>query len=113
MIQETKRCSLKDCLPAARERLVTIVDEAPLVEAAKLLRTGTGLVVVCGSAGLLAGVITRTDIVRPNQSLSGSELHHCQPSLVMTRDVVAGPRKATRGLVENEGARVEERSYYG
>jgi hypothetical protein len=43
-------------LPTAREKLVTIADDAPLVEVAKLLRTGTGLVVVCGSSGLLARV---------------------------------------------------------
>jgi CBS domain-containing protein len=44
-------------------------------------------VVVCGSAGLLVGVITKTDVV--------SQISHCQgasciaaASLVMTRDVV-------------------------
>ena len=74
-------------LPTAREKLVTIADDAPLVEAAKLLRTGTGLVVVCGSSGLLAGVITRTDIV--------SQVSRCQgagcimpASSAMTRAVV-------------------------
>ncbi len=74
-------------LPAAREKLVTIADDATLVEAAKLLRTGTDLVVVCGSAGLLVGVITRTDIV--------SQISRCEgagcitaASLAMTRDVV-------------------------
>jgi len=74
-------------VPTARSRLVTLADDAPLVEAAKLLRTGTDLVVVCDSAGLFAGVITRTDIV--------SQISRCQGagcitavSLVMTRDVV-------------------------
>jgi CBS domain-containing protein len=74
-------------LPAARAKLVTIADDAPLVEAAKLLRTGTDLVVVCSSAGLLTGVITKTDVV--------SQMSHCQgagcitaASLAMTRDVV-------------------------
>ena len=74
-------------MPTARSRLVTLADDAPLVEAAKLLRTGTDLVVVCDSAGLFAGVITRTDIV--------SQISRCQGagcitavSLVMTRDVV-------------------------
>ena len=78
---------VKNLLPAARERLVTIVDDAPLIQAAKLLRTGTDLVVVCGSAGLLVGVITKPDVV--------SQISHCQgascitaASLVMTRDVV-------------------------
>jgi signal-transduction protein with cAMP-binding, CBS, and nucleotidyltransferase domain len=82
-----KAMLVESLLPAARERLVTIADEAPLIQAAELLRTGTDLVVVCGSAGLLAGVITKTDVV--------SQISHCQgascitaTSLVMTRDVV-------------------------
>jgi len=33
-------------MPAARARLVTIADDAPLIKAAKLLRAGTDLVVV-------------------------------------------------------------------
>lgn len=50
-------------LPAARKRLVTIADDARLIDAARLLRAGTDLVVVCDSGGVLAGVITKTDIV--------------------------------------------------
>ncbi|WP_271606020.1 CBS domain-containing protein [Bradyrhizobium sp. CCBAU 11434] len=49
-------------IATARSRLVTIIDDAPLIEAAKLLRAGTDLVVVCGPEGLLAGVITKTDV---------------------------------------------------
>lgn len=74
-------------LPAARERLVTIADDAPLIQAAKLLRPNTDLVVVCGSGGVLTGVVTKTDVV--------SQMSDCQGgscvtaiSLVMTRDVV-------------------------
>ena len=74
-------------LPTARERLASIADDAPLTEAAKLFRTGTDLVVVCGSAGLLAGVVARTDIV--------SQISRCQGagcittvSSMMTRGVV-------------------------
>jgi CBS domain-containing protein len=58
-----------------------------MIEAAKLLRAGTDLVVVCGSAGLLVGVITKTDVV--------GQISRCQgvscttaASLVMTRDVL-------------------------
>jgi CBS domain-containing protein len=51
-------------LLAVRKRLVTIADSAPLLSAAKLLALDTDLVVVCDSDGLLAGVITKTDIVR-------------------------------------------------
>ncbi|MDQ2803539.1 MAG: CBS domain-containing protein [Pseudomonadota bacterium] len=74
-------------LPTARERLVTMAEDTPLVDAAKLLRTGTDLVVVCGPAGLLAGVITKTDIVR---QVSGCQGASCMTaaSLMMTRDVV-------------------------
>ena len=74
-------------LPAARGRLVTIADDTPLIDAAKLLRTGTDLVVVCGSAGLLAGVITRTDIVNQISRCQGAGCISAV-SLVMTRDVV-------------------------
>ena len=74
-------------LPAAHEKLVTIADDAPLTEAADFLRKGTDLVIVCGSAGLVTGVITKTDVV--------GQMSHCQganctmaASLAMTRDVV-------------------------
>jgi len=73
-------------LPRARDRLVTIDDDAPLIEAAKLLRAGTDLIVACDPAGRLTGVITKTDVV--------GQISHCQgasciapASSVMTRDV--------------------------
>jgi CBS domain-containing protein len=75
-------------LPAARKRLVTIGDDAPLIDAAKLLGDRhIDLVVVCSSDELLAGVITKTDVVR--------QISHCQgsgcttaASTVMTRTVI-------------------------
>ena len=74
-------------LPAAREKLVTIPDDASLTEAANFLYKGTDLVIVCGSAGLVAGVITKTDIV--------GQMSRCQgacctmaASMAMTRDIV-------------------------
>jgi CBS domain-containing protein len=74
-------------LPEARSRLVTIPDGAPLIEAARLLRAGTDIVVVCKPDGLLAGIVTKTDVV--------GQISHCEgascvtaASLVMTRDVV-------------------------
>jgi CBS domain-containing protein len=74
-------------LPVACKKLVTIGDDAPLIDAAKLLdRKEANLVVVRDSAGALAGVIAKTDIVR--------QIGHCQgyscttaASAVMTRDV--------------------------
>jgi len=74
-------------LPKARERLVTIAYDAPLIQAAMLLHTGTDLVVVCGSAGLLAGVITKADIVRQISRCQGASCTTAA-SLMMTRDVV-------------------------
>jgi CBS domain-containing protein len=50
-------------LQKAREKLVVIEDGARLIDAAKLLRRGTDLVIVTDPAGILVGVVTRTDIV--------------------------------------------------
>jgi CBS domain-containing protein len=74
-------------LPAAREKLVTIAEDAPLTEAAKFLHEGTDLVVVCGSAGLVAGVITKTDVVGQMGRCQGASCTMAA-SLTMTRDVV-------------------------
>ena len=74
-------------LPAARNQFVMIADDAPLSEAAQFLHTGTDLVIMCCSAGLLAGVITKTDVV--------GQMSRCQgtgcimtASLAMARYVV-------------------------
>ncbi len=75
-------------LPAARNRLITIRDDAPLIDAATLLRDlDSDLVVVCNSDELLAGVITKTDVVR--------QISHCRgagcvtaASTIMTRTVI-------------------------
>ena len=74
-------------LPAAREKLVMITDDAPLIEAAKLLGNGTDLVVVCAPGGVLAGVITKTDVVSQISQCQGTSCAMAA-SLVMTRDVV-------------------------
>ncbi len=75
-------------LPAARKRLVTVSDDAPLVSAAKLLRDlHTDLVVVCNSDELLAGVITKTDVVRQISDCQGAGCATAT-SIVMTRAVV-------------------------
>lgn len=73
-------------LPLASRRLVTVGDDAPLLEAARLLGGSSDLVVVCGPDGLLKGVITKTDIVRQIGQCQGST---CQiaVSSVMTQDV--------------------------
>ncbi len=78
---------IESLLPLARQKLAMISDSAPLMDAAKLLRPGTDIVVVCDPAGRAAGVITKSDVV--------AQLGHCQgssclmmASTVMTREVV-------------------------
>jgi signal-transduction protein with cAMP-binding, CBS, and nucleotidyltransferase domain len=82
---------VEQLLPEARKRLVTISDDSPLIEAAKLLRAGTDLIVVSDPAGLLVGVITKSDVV--------SQISHCEgasclsrASTVMTRSVATCSR---------------------
>jgi CBS domain-containing protein len=78
-------------LPAAREKLVTISDDAPLTEAANVLHKGTDLVIVCGSAGLVVGVITKTDVVGQMRRCQGANCTMAA-SLAMTREVVVCQR---------------------
>lgn len=73
-------------LGTARERLVTIFDDANLIEAAKLLISGTDLVVVCDGEGALRGVVTKTDVVKQISVCQGASCK-CTVSAVMTRDV--------------------------
>lgn len=82
-----KTLVVEQLLSKARGRLVTIAKDAPLIEAAALLRPGIELVIVCDEAGLLAGVITKTDIV--------NQISHCQgvscvtaAAIVVTSDVL-------------------------
>jgi len=74
-------------LPAAREQLVTIAQDAPLIEAARLLRSGTDLLVACNPDGILTGVITKTDIVARISQCQGAS---CVAAVsgIMTREVV-------------------------
>ena len=74
-------------LPAEREKLVTIADDGPLTEAANFLREGTDLVIVCGPAGLVVGVITMTDVVGQISRWQGASCTMAA-SLAMTHDVV-------------------------
>lgn len=78
-------------LPAAREKLITISDDAPLTEAANVLHMGTDLVIVCGSAGLVVGVITKTDVVGQMRRCQGANCTMAA-SLAMTREVVVCQR---------------------
>lgn len=75
-------------LAKAHMPMVTLLDSATLIEAAALLRTGTDLVVVCDAAGVLRGVVTKTDVVNRISQCQGAA---CLATLAstMTRDVLA------------------------
>jgi CBS domain-containing protein len=79
---------VENLLPEARERLVTLAEGAPLIEAAALLHAGTDLVVICQANGLLAGIITKTDVVGQISRCQGSSCT-VPAALVMKRDVLA------------------------
>lgn len=72
-----------------RSRLVTITLEAPLLEAAqRLVDTQIGLVVVCDPDGVMAGVISKTDILRQISHCLGSACRTLASEL-MTTDVIS------------------------
>ena len=75
-------------LPAARNRLVTIGDDAPLLQAATLLGAPhVSLVVVCDNTGRAIGVLNKADIVRRISHCEGRSCTFAVVS-VMTRDIV-------------------------
>jgi len=85
---ESNLSFVEEILPTARKRLVTIAEDAPLIEAAKLLREPhTDFLVVCGCDAPLAGVITKTDLVRAISQCQGSGCM-AAASTVMTRTVI-------------------------
>lgn len=74
-------------LPMAREHLVTIPHDAPLMAAARLLDDHNfKLVVVCDAAGRMVGVVTRADIVRQMGRCNGGACATAAAT-TMTRDV--------------------------
>lgn len=81
-------------LPEARKRLVSLRDDAPLLEAARLLRADIDLLVACNSDGMLTGVVTKTDVVRQISDCAGGGCLMAA-SFVMTRDVVSFRLAAT------------------
>ena len=62
-------------LPKAREKLVTITDDVWLIQPAILLASGSDLVIVCDSAGILAGR-HKDGRRQPDLSLSRGGLHN-------------------------------------
>ncbi len=74
-------------LPVARDRLVVIGDDALLKEAATLLNNRhTNLVVACNGTGVMAGVVTKTDVVRQIAHCGGSGCT-VPVAAVMTKEV--------------------------
>lgn len=71
-----------------RRRLVTVGADAPIPHVAKLLSdTPVSLVVVCDSGEAMAGIITKTDIVR-KIGVCPDAIGTLAAADVMTRDVV-------------------------
>lgn len=59
-------------LPDVRKRLLWIQPTATLLEAARLLDNGTDMLLVCGGAMRLAGIVTKTDVVRMTGRCEGA-----------------------------------------
>jgi|HubBroStandDraft_6_1064221.scaffolds.fasta_scaffold89165_2 CBS domain-containing protein len=79
---------VESMLSVARKRPVTIGDDAPLIAAAKLPGIPhADLVVVCSCNEMLAGVITKTNVVRQISLCQGSGCTTAS-STVMTRTVI-------------------------
>lgn len=80
---------IEGILPAARNRLSIVSDDATLMDAAgRLADAQINLVTVIDSGGKLVGVITKTDVVRQISGCRGSSCT-IAASLVMTRDVAS------------------------
>lgn len=75
-------------LEPAQQHLAKVGDTAPLLEAARLLRPGFDLVVICGSDGGMNGIVSKTDVVAQMSHCRG-ESCVCAVATVMTRDVLA------------------------
>jgi predicted transcriptional regulator len=76
-----------DMVAAARANLATIADDAKLIDAAKVLSSGTDMLVVCDEAGVMQGVLTKSDVVRQVSVCAGATCQ-CPVTSAMTRDIV-------------------------
>lgn len=78
---------VEEIVTVAQKRLVIIRDDAPLIEAAKLLDgRHINLVVICDKTGAMVGIVTRTDIVRMMAVCQGCGCT-VPVATVMTKDV--------------------------
>ena len=55
---------VEQIIDRAKARLVTISPDAPALEAAALFRDGAEMVLACRSDGRLAGIVTKSDLMR-------------------------------------------------
>ena len=79
---------VEEMLEKAGERLVTLADDANLIEAATLLRRAdTHIVVLCGSDGALTGVMTRWDVLGQVVQCQGM-VAQIKAAAAMTRNVI-------------------------
>jgi CBS domain-containing protein len=80
---------VEQVLPRARERLATIPSHAFVTEAAEMMLTPeTDLLVVC-RGGIMAGVITKTDIVAQVRRHPLGSGFQVPVDTIMTRDVAS------------------------
>ncbi len=80
---------VEQVLPKARERLATIGAAASVTEAAEVMfRLHADLVVVCNEAGIMVGVITKTDIVS-QIGRCGADGCKAMVETIMTREVLS------------------------
>ncbi|WP_131778679.1 CBS domain-containing protein [Legionella bozemanae] len=90
---------VEEIVPIAQKRLVSVRDDAPLLEAAKFLDgRHINLVVICNKDGTMVGIVTRTDVVRmmavcqgcgctvPVGTMMTKDVIYCRPSDLL-RDV--------------------------
>lgn len=78
---------VSDIPQAARTKLSLIEESDEVIKAARLLTSGPDILVVHDAAGILSGVVTRTDIVR-RMSISHGSACRGQVSSIMSRDVM-------------------------
>ena len=83
---------VRDLLTHARARLCCIGLNSTLVQAARLLDDGCNMLVVCDEGERIAGVLTKTDIVRQTGRCAGAS---CTAPVTgaMSRDPIAGESK--------------------
>lgn len=80
---------VQSILPIAQQRMITVPEDASLVDAARLLfDTHRALLVVCNGDGAMVGVITKTDVVRQVAQYHGA-VESKRVSGVMTQTVTS------------------------